>query len=85
LKLGKLGDVKMDSSKVRLIGLIILILGISMALIGAFIYQPALWGMLMNTPDEVHLHDAQLFAVIAQGGLIMTIIGAVLVFSNRKN
>ncbi len=56
-----------------------------MALIGAFIYQPALWGMLMNTPDEVHLHDAQLYAVIAQGGLIMTIIGAIMVFSNRKN
>jgi len=76
----------MTSSKVRLIiGLIVLILGIFMALIGAFIHQPALWGMLMVTPDEIHLHDAQLFAVISQAGLIMTIIGAVLVFSNRKN
>ncbi len=69
----------------RGIGLVVLIVGILLALVGAWLYQPALWNMLMDTPNITYLQNAQWFAVIFTGGLIMTLIGAIMALTNSTN
>ncbi len=69
----------------RNFGLVVLIVGIIIALVGAWLYQPALWNMIMDTPNLTYLYNAQWFGVSITGGLIMTLIGAIMVLTNSTN